>query len=77
MNEIERYRTERKIEIMKIKKWYKGFKTVDGEKVDLLFANIDGTHYDPHSISQFWSRIVKRYDLKKISFHDLRHSSAS
>ncbi len=77
MNEIKEYRIERKKEIMKIKNEYKGFKTTTGEKVDLLFANINGTPYDPHTVSQFWSRIVKRFELKKIAFHDLRHSSAS
>lgn len=77
MDELKRYRTERKKEILKIKNEYKGFKAVNGEKVDLLFAHIDGTPYDPKFISQFWSRIIKRFGLKKISFHDLRHSSAS
>ncbi|UAL53515.1 tyrosine-type recombinase/integrase [Bacillus sp. CMF21] len=47
------------------------------EHVNLLFANLDGIPCSPSSVSQFWQRIVKRYDLKKIAFHDLRHSSAS
>ncbi|XJZ28233.1 hypothetical protein ACF5W4_05400 [Bacillota bacterium Lsc_1132] len=46
----------------------KGFKTVTNEKIDLLFAIIDSTPYDPHTVSQFWNRIVKRYDLKKSLF---------
>ncbi|MCM3651283.1 tyrosine-type recombinase/integrase [Metabacillus litoralis] len=77
MKEIYEYRKERKKEIMRIRDEYKGFKTVNGEHVDLLFANIDGTPYSPSTVSQFWSRIVDRYKLKKIAFHDLRHSSAS
>lgn len=77
MDEIKKYRAKRKKEIMKIRNEYKGFVADNGEKVDLLFANIDGTPYDPHTVSQFWRRIVKRYDLKPISFHDLRHSSAT
>ncbi|WP_157827586.1 tyrosine-type recombinase/integrase [Niallia nealsonii] len=77
MKEIYEYRKIRKREIMKIRDEYKGFESHNGEHLDLLFANIDGTPYSPHSVSQFWSRIVKRFNLKKISFHDLRHSSAS
>lgn len=77
MKELYEYRKERKKEIMRIRDEYKGFKTVNGEHVDLLFANIDGTPYSPSSVSQFWKRIVKRFDLKDIAFHDLRHSSAS
>jgi site-specific recombinase XerD len=77
MKEVYEYRKERKMEIMKIRDEYKGFKTVKGEHVNLLFANLDGTPYSPSSVSQFWQRIVTRYDLKKIAFHDLRHSSAS
>lgn len=77
MDEIAAYKAAREREIKKLKKEYKGFKTVTGEKVDLLFANIDGTPYDPHTVSQFWRRIINRYDMKEISFHDLRHSSAS
>lgn len=77
MDEVRRYRDEREAEIDKIGDEYKGFIADDGEKVDLLFAHIDGTPYDPKSVSQFWSRIVNKYELKKIAFHDLRHSSAT
>ncbi|MEC1714699.1 tyrosine-type recombinase/integrase [Schinkia azotoformans] len=77
MEDIKNYRDEREKEIEKISDEYKGFKAENGEKVDLLFAHIDGTPYDPGSVSQFWSRIVERYKLKKIAFHDLRHSSAT
>ena len=43
----------------------------------MLFANELGVPYQPHSISTFWRRFVEREGLKKISFHSLRHSSAS
>lgn len=77
MKEIYEYRKIRKGEIMKIRDKYKGFESHNGEHLDLLFANINRIPYSPHSVSQFWSRIVKRFNLKKISFYDLRHSSAS
>ena len=31
----------------------------------------------PDSISQWWSRFIDKTKIKKISFHDLRHSSAT
>jgi integrase len=43
----------------------------------MLFANEFGVPFQPHSISTFWRRFINREGLKKISFHDLRHSSAS
>jgi integrase len=77
MSEVREYLEERENEIKLIGDEYKGFKTVEEKHVDLLFANIDGTPYDPKSVTQFWSRIIKRFELKKIAFHDLRHSSAT
>jgi integrase len=77
MSEVKEYLEEREKEIKLIGDEYKGFKTVEEKQVDLLFAHIDGTPYDPKSVTQFWSRIIKRFELKKIAFHDLRHSSAT
>ncbi|MED2976635.1 tyrosine-type recombinase/integrase [Bacillus swezeyi] len=77
MKEIYDYRKKRKKEIMKIRDEYKGFKHENGQHIDLLFGHIDGSPFSPRSVTQFWNRIVKRYNLKKIAFHDLRHSAAS
>lgn len=46
-------------------------------EVAMLFTQANGEVMRPDSVTQFWGRIVDRYKLKKISFHDLRHSSAS
>jgi len=43
----------------------------------MLFANEFGVPFRPNSVTTFWNRFVTREKLKKISFHDLRHSSAS
>ncbi|WP_200415987.1 tyrosine-type recombinase/integrase [Virgibacillus salexigens] len=43
----------------------------------MIFANEFGKPFTPHSVTRFWNRFVEREKLKKISFHDLRHSSAS
>lgn len=49
----------------------------EGVDVHLIFTQANGSILRPDSITQFWGRIVERYNLKKITFHDLRHSSAS
>jgi integrase len=77
MSEVKEYLEEREKEIRLLGEEYKGYKTVEGKRVDLLFANIDGTPYDPKSVTQFWKRIISRFELKEIAFHDLRHSSAT
>lgn len=54
-----------------------GFKDENGVKVLLLFADELGVPYLPNAVTRFWNRFMKRSGLRKISFHDLRHSSAS
>lgn len=45
--------------------------------IDLVFSELNGRPYIPHTISQAWRRIVRRLDLKGVRFHDLRHTCAS
>lgn len=56
---------------------WKGFKDEKGKDIFFLFANEYGKPYRPDSVTQFWDRFIKREKLKKVSFHGLRHSSAS
>lgn len=42
-----------------------------------LFSDAYGQPFRPDSISQRWIRFTKRTELKKIRFHDLRHTSAT
>jgi integrase len=42
-----------------------------------IFGNEFGKPIRPDSISQWWSRFIKKNKLKKIRFHDLRHTSAT
>lgn len=69
LKELHKMQLERKIKLGNL---WEGF---NGEIV--LFANEFGVPYQPHSITTFWRRFVEREGLKKIPFHDLRHSSAS
>jgi integrase len=40
-----------------------------------IFSNEHGKPIRPDSISQWWSRFIKRNKLEKVRFHDLRHMS--
>lgn len=58
---------------------WKGFKDINGQEVFLLFGNEYGEPFNPLSVTQFFSRFLNRHEkeIKKVRFHDLRHSSAS
>ena len=44
---------------------------------DLVFANYDGKPLDPSTLSHNFAKIVKRAGLRRVRFHDLRHTFAS
>src|SRR5215469_15148559 len=44
---------------------------------DLVFARPDGTRHDPDVISQTFERLVAKAGLRRIRFHDLRHTHAT
>ncbi|MGM8212725.1 tyrosine-type recombinase/integrase [Virgibacillus sp. W0430] len=51
----------------------------DGKELIFLFSDEYGKPYRPDSITQFWNRFTIRHkdNLRRIRFHDLRHSSAT
>lgn len=44
---------------------------------DYIFKWADGTMYRPDGITRTFQRALERHGLKKMRFHDLRHSTAS
>jgi len=44
---------------------------------DWMFCNRAGRFLNPESLSQLFDRIVRRTELPRIRFHDLRHTHAS
>ncbi|WP_392454860.1 tyrosine-type recombinase/integrase [Chryseomicrobium aureum] len=54
-----------------------GFRDREGIDVLLLFADEFGVPHQPNAVTRFWGRFIERKSLRPISFHDLRHSSAS
>lgn len=63
---------------MSMGKLWEGHKE-DGKELIFLFSNEYGKPYRPDSITQFWNRFTIRHKdvLRRIRFHDLRHSSAT
>lgn len=50
---------------------------IEDEPVNLIIVKEDGFPSHLNSIGNEWKKITKRYDLKYITFHQLRHSCAS
>jgi integrase len=44
---------------------------------DWMFCNIAGRSLNPESVSQLFDRIVRRSNVPRVRFHDLRHTHAS
>ncbi|MFV2048555.1 tyrosine-type recombinase/integrase [Metabacillus sp. YM-086] len=44
---------------------------------DLLISTIEGTPVNPSNIRRTFNRLIKKADLPKIRFHDLRHTHAT
>lgn len=58
---------------------WEGFKDEHGKPIVLLFSKPTGYPNRPDNVTTFWSRFTKRHKgmLRKVRYHDLRHSSAS
>ena len=54
-------------------------KLLGSEYVDsgFIFTKITGEPISPNTLSTMWSKILKKYNLRRIRLHDLRHSCAS
>lgn len=63
---------------MSMGKLWEGHKE-DSKELIFLFSNEYGKPYRPDSVTQFWNRFTIRHKdiLRRIRFHDLRHSSAT
>lgn len=63
------------------RKWQEEYKKANKERwkgtEDRIFTSKYGTHMHPCTCCHIIEKIVKRYDLDPISFHELRHTCAS
>ena len=62
-------------------KWQEDYKIANKKRwkgtEDRIFTSIYGTHMHPCTCCHIIEKIVKKYDLDPISFHELRHTCAS
>jgi integrase len=68
-DELRAYRAQRAQELLRL-----GVRLSDE---DLVIGHADGSMVTPIYISQLWGRKVKNSRLKRIRFHDLRHTHAT
>src|SRR5699024_2247300 len=48
-----------------------------GGKHNFILSDAKGKPYNPESMKNWWSRFIKRHNLKYINIHALRHTSAT
>lgn len=77
MKELEMYVKEQKKLKLKMGSAWQPMLDDDKQPIDFLFTNEIGYPINPRSMSTTWARLVKKHQLPKITFHDLRHSYAS
>lgn len=77
MKELKKYHTDFKRMRMELGNLWKGIYDDDGDMINLLFVKENGLPTQLTSITNEWTKIIKRHDLKPITFHQLRHSCAS
>lgn len=77
MKELEVFSKEQKKLKLKMGNAWKPMLDDNKEPINFLFSNDNGYPLHPRTMSTVWPRIVKKYNLPKITFHDLRHSYAS
>ena len=56
---------------------YKGGNIIDLNGEEFVFTWPDGRMVDPHFLTVHFKKLIRRYQLKDIHFHCLRHSYAT
>lgn len=77
MKELKIYHTDFKARRMELGNIWRGIYDNEGDMVNILLTKENGYPTHINSIGNEWSKIIKRHNLKPISFHQLRHSCAS
>ncbi|AUS03438.1 tyrosine-type recombinase/integrase [Paenibacillus larvae] len=71
MVELKEYEREWKKEKLSV-----GDKWIGGDRRYVFHAGLGKPYFYSYP-SEWWSKFIKRHDLKRVRFHDLRHSSAT
>jgi len=77
LEELKQYHTHVKKQKLAMGNLWNPLKDKEGNEINLLLVKENGfpTHID--SITHEWRKIRRRYNLKDVTFHGLRHSCAS
>ncbi|MEF2095147.1 site-specific integrase [Bacillus sp. CFBP9009] len=71
LEQLKRYKS------MKIRQKLRAGDSWEGGNRFLLFSSELGKQMDPKSITRWWKKRLKKYELPVITFHELRHTSAT
>lgn len=77
MKELNEYHLHFKKQRMQMGNLWTPLKDEDGNDINLLLVKENGYPTHLNTVGNEWNKIIKRYNLKKITFHELRHSCAS
>lgn len=77
MKELKEYHLQFKKQRMQMGNLWTPLKDENGNDINLVLVKENGYPTHLNTVGNEWSKIIKRYNLKKITFHELRHSCAS
>ncbi|QGH35177.1 tyrosine-type recombinase/integrase [Gracilibacillus salitolerans] len=77
MEELKKYHVEFKARRMQVGNLWRSIHDDNDNMINLLLVREDGYPTHLNTMRNEWDKIIKRYELKHISFHQLRHSCAS
>lgn len=77
MEELKSYYIEQKARRLQLGNLWTPLKDNEGEPINLLLVKENGYPAHLNTLGNEWLKIIKRNNLKRITFHELRHSCAS
>lgn len=77
MKELREYHLNFKQQRLVAGNLWNPLKDKEGNVINLLLVKENGFPTHLNTISNQWNKIIKRHKLKKMTFHELRHSCAS
>lgn len=77
MDELKSYYIAQKKRRLELGNLWTPLKDDEGEPINLLIVKENGHPSHLNSLGNEWGKIIRRNNLKRITFHELRHSCAS
>lgn len=77
MKELKEYHLQFKKQRLQMGNLWAPLKDENGNPINLLFVKENGFPTHLNTVGNEWKKIIRRHNLKPITFHELRHSCAS